>query len=63
VTAVSYPCYWLKKHLSGGWYWIYCDRDGRTIARSSETFVHYDDCRSSVDVMKGSATDPVYYSQ
>jgi hypothetical protein len=52
----------MMKDLSGAWYWVYHDRSGEKVARSTETFARYDDCRRSVDLMKGSAGHPVYYS-
>ena len=63
MPDVTFPCYWMMKDLSGAWYWVYHDRSGEKVARSTETFARYDDCRRSVDQMKGSASHPVYYSQ
>lgn len=62
MAAVSYPCFWLRKDLSGDWYWVYHDAQGEIIARSSATFARYEDCRRSVDLIKGAAHHAVYYS-
>jgi uncharacterized protein YegP (UPF0339 family) len=63
MAAISYPCFWLRKDLSGAWYWVYHDGQGEIVARSSSTFARYDDCRRSVDLIKGAAQHPVYYSR
>lgn len=60
---MTYPCYWLKKDRSGHWYWIYYARNGEEIARSSESYVAYKDCRHSVTLMQGSSNDPVFYTE
>ena len=63
MADVSYPCFWLRKDLSGKWYWVYHDRSGEEVARSVGKFARYDDCRRSVDLIKGSAHHAVYFSR
>jgi uncharacterized protein YegP (UPF0339 family) len=62
MADVSYPCYWLKKDHSGGWYWIYYAVNGEEIARSSESYVRYADCEHGVNLVKASHGDPVFYT-
>lgn len=62
MSNVTYPCYWQKKDNSGYWYWIYYARNGKAIARSSESYVNRNDCFHSIQLVKGSASDEVYYS-
>lgn len=58
---VTYPCYWEKKDNSGGWYWIYYAKNGKAIARSSESYVNRSDCEHSVQLVKSSSGDPTFY--
>lgn len=60
MADVTYPCYWLKKDASGFWYWIYYAVNGEEIARSSESYVAYADCRHGVTLMQGSSSHKVY---
>ena len=60
--AVTYPCYWERKDARGHWYWIYYARNGEAIARSSESYVSRSDCEHSIGLLKGSASDPIYYN-
>jgi uncharacterized protein YegP (UPF0339 family) len=57
----NYPCYWERQDQSGGWYWIYYARNGEEIARSSESYVNRTDCFHSIELVKASSNDPVYY--
>jgi len=60
--AVTYPCYWMKKDVSGGWYWIYYAGNGEEIARSSESYVAKSDCRHGIDLLRSSASDKIFAS-
>ena len=61
MATVTYPCYWQKKDASGGWYWIYYGKNKEAIARSSESYVARSDCTHSINLMKASSSDPVFY--
>ena len=61
--AEKYPCYWEKKDKGGYWYWIYYAANGEEIARSSESYVKRSDCFHSIQLVKGSSDDPVYYTE
>jgi len=63
MAEVTYPCYWEKKDNSGGWYWIYYASNGKAISRSSESYVARRDCTRSIEIMKGSSDDPVFYTE
>ena len=62
MAEVTYPCYWQKKDRSGQWYWIYYARNREEIARSSESYVNRSDCTHSINLVKASANDPVFYT-
>jgi uncharacterized protein YegP (UPF0339 family) len=62
MAEVTYPCYWERKDERGHWYWIYYARNREPIARSSESYVSRSDCDHSINLVKGSANDPVFYS-
>lgn len=62
MAEVRYPCYWQKKDNAGNWYWIYYARNREAIARSSESYINRGDCEHSINLMKGSSPDPVFYS-
>lgn len=61
--AVTYPCYWQKKDQSGYWYWIYYAKNGEEIARSSESYVNRTDCTHSINLMRASSGDKIYYTE
>jgi uncharacterized protein YegP (UPF0339 family) len=63
MAGVTYPCYWEKKDNNGQWYWIYYAVNGRAISRSSESYVHRSDCERSIELMKGSAGSPTFYTE
>lgn len=63
MAAVTYPCYWQKKDNQGQWYWIYYAVNGKAISRSSESYVARSDCEHSINLMKGSSADKVFYSE
>jgi uncharacterized protein YegP (UPF0339 family) len=63
MAQVTYPCYWQKKDNSGQWYWIYYAKNGEEIARSSESYVNRSDCIHSINLVKNSASDPVFYTE
>jgi uncharacterized protein YegP (UPF0339 family) len=62
MADVTYPCYWQKKDNSGGWYWIYYAGNREPIARSSESYVNRSDCEHSINLVKNSKSDPIFYS-
>ena len=59
--ADKYPCYKERKDESGHWYWIYYAANYEEIARSSESYVKRSDCLHSINLIKASSDDPVYY--
>jgi uncharacterized protein YegP (UPF0339 family) len=63
MSNVTYPCYWQKKDNRGHWYWIYYARNGEEIARSSESYVNRSDCHHSVELLKNSKNDKVFYTE
>lgn len=63
MAQVTYPCYWEKKDNRGEWYWIYYAKNGEEIARSSESYINRSDCSHSIDLVKNSSNDPVFYSK
>jgi uncharacterized protein YegP (UPF0339 family) len=63
MAEVTYPCYWQKKDQSGYWYWIYYGKNGEEIARSSESYVNRTDCFHSIELVKNSKGDPVFYTE
>lgn len=63
MAQVTYPCYWQKKDNSGYWYWIYYAVNGKAISRSSESYVNRSDCFHSIQIMKNSSNDQVYYTE
>lgn len=63
MAEVTYPCYWEKKDNSGYWYWIYYASNGKAIARSSESYVKRSDCEHSIDLLKASSKDKVFYTE
>lgn len=62
MAEVKYPCYWQRKDKGGFWYWIFYAVNREPIARSSESYVNRNDCSHSITLMKGSASDPIFYS-
>jgi uncharacterized protein YegP (UPF0339 family) len=63
MATVTYPCYWQKKDNSGYWYWVYYASNTKAISRSSESYVRRADCAHSIDLMKGSSKDAVFYTE
>lgn len=63
MATVTYPCYWEKKDAKGHWYWIYYASNGEEIARSSESYVAKRDCDRSIQIVKGSASSPEFYTE
>ena len=61
MADVTYPCYIQRKDQSGNWYWIYYAKNGEEIARSSESYVRRDDCTHSINLVKNSSGDPIFY--
>ncbi|MDX2104302.1 MAG: DUF1508 domain-containing protein [Alphaproteobacteria bacterium] len=50
----------MYKDARGEWRWSYEAGNGRTIAVSSEGYVHRADCERSIEIMKASFNSPVY---
>lgn len=63
MATVTYPCYWERKDAKGHWYWIYYASNGEAIARSSESYVAKRDCDRSIQIVKGSASSPEFYTE
>jgi len=63
MAQVTYPCYWQKKDNGGQWYWVYYASNGKAIARSSESYYNRSDCGHSIDLVKRSSDDPVFYTE
>jgi uncharacterized protein YegP (UPF0339 family) len=63
MAQVTYPCYWQRKDNRGHWYWIYYAKNGEEIARSSESYVNRSDCSGSIELLKASYNDPVFYTE
>jgi len=63
MATVTYPCYWQKKDAKNQWYWVYYARNGEAISRSSESYVKRSDCEHSIALMKGSTSDPIFFSE
>ena len=61
MVDVKFPCYKQRKDNRGEWYWIYYARNGEAIARSSESYKNRSDCCHSIELVKNSKDDPVYY--
>lgn len=61
--ALEYPCYWEQKDNRGEWYWVYYASNGEAIARSSESYKRRADCEHSIDLVKGSASHKVFYTE
>jgi uncharacterized protein YegP (UPF0339 family) len=61
MAQITYPCYVQEKDKSGYWYWIYYARNGKAIARSSESYVKRSDCEHSIGIVKESSDSAVFY--
>jgi len=61
MTSETYPCYKQRKDAKGHWYWIYYGKNKEEIARSSESYVNRSDCTHSINLIKNSKNEPVYY--
>ncbi|MGE4405923.1 DUF1508 domain-containing protein [Pseudomonas sp.] len=61
MANVTYPCYIQKKDNKGQWYWVYYAKNGEPISRSSESYINRADCTHSVQLMKNSSNDPLFY--
>lgn len=60
---VTYPCYWQKRDARRQWYWIYYARNGEEIAKSSESYINRSDCEHSINLIKSSKDDKVYFTE
>ena len=63
MGEVTYPCYWQKIDNAGRWYWMYYAKNGEEIARSSESYVNRSNCTHSIDLVKNSSDDQVFYAE
>lgn len=61
MAEITYPCYIERKDNQGQWYWIYYARNGKAIARSSESYHNRTDCEHSINLVKGSSTHSVFF--
>jgi uncharacterized protein YegP (UPF0339 family) len=61
MADVTYPCYIQRKDAKGQWYWIYYAKNKEEIARSSESYVNRSDCINSINLIKNSKDEPVFY--
>ena len=60
--AMTYPCYHLAKDNRKEWRWTYHAKNAEPISVSSEGYKKYADCLHSVNLIKGSKDDPIYYT-
>lgn len=63
MATMTYPCYHQTKDARGHWFWIYYAKNREAIARSSESYVNRSDCLHSINLVKGSSDDMVYYTE
>jgi len=61
MANLTYPCYRENKDHNGQWYWVYYAKNGKAIARSSESYVKHSDCEHSIELVKGSKADHVFH--
>jgi uncharacterized protein YegP (UPF0339 family) len=52
--------YYMYTDTQGYWRWELLAANNRTIAVSSESYYNEQDCRHSIDLVKGSYSAPVY---
>lgn len=55
-----FPSYWIYRDNRNEWRWTYEASNGRTIAVSSEGYVHKADCQRGIDLLKASDGSPVW---
>ncbi|BCA62536.1 hypothetical protein HMP09_1770 [Sphingomonas sp. HMP9] len=55
-----FPSYWIYRDNRNEWRWTYEASNGRTIAVSSEGYVHKADCQRGIDLLKASNGSPVW---
>ncbi|KQU16470.1 hypothetical protein ASG63_10045 [Methylobacterium sp. Leaf94] len=60
MSAMSYPCYKMKKDAKGQWYWVYYAKNGEEISRSSESYAAKADSLHGLKLNKASGNDPIY---
>lgn len=63
MGQVTYPCYLQKKDNRNQWYWIYYASNGEEIAKSSESYINRSDCLHSINLIKKSSNDTVFYTE
>lgn len=61
MVEVTYPCYIERKDQRGDWYWIYYAKNGKAIARSSESYVKHSDCTHSITLVQNSNGDSIFH--
>lgn len=63
MADLTYPCYHMRKDSRGEWRWTYLARNAEPIAVSSEGYRNRSDCEHSINLVKGSSGDKVYYTE
>lgn len=63
MSGLTYPCYHMRKDVRGEWRWTYFARNAEAIAVSSEGYRNRSDCEHSIQLLKGSNSDKVYYTE
>jgi uncharacterized protein YegP (UPF0339 family) len=63
MSNVTYPCYYMKKDNRGEWRWTYHAKNSEPISVSSEGYKNRADCRHSIELMKGSSGDTVFFTE
>jgi uncharacterized protein YegP (UPF0339 family) len=63
MADVTYPCYWMRKDNRGEWRWTYHAKNAEPISVSSEGYKNMSDCSHSIELMKASNGDMVFYSE
>lgn len=61
--ALKYPCYWQRKDNRGEWRWTYYASNGEEIAVSSEGYKNRSDCTHSIELMRGSSSHQIFYTE
>jgi len=61
MAVRTFPSYWIYRDTAGGWRWTYEARNGRTIAVSSEAYNRRADCEHSINLVKNSSNDSIWY--
>lgn len=57
--GLDHAYYDVRRDCNGEFYWVFIARNGEPIARSSESYVHREDCLRSIQLAKQSSDAPV----